>query len=151
MLSLFFPTFAFSWQCQPITTQEALNNADLVFYGHVVDVTKPKRKNSAREISVSFYVIKGYKGVKESGYIKSKYTLKAIYDSQFAGVGYGDSFKKNKDWLIYAKKHNDRRDNAVYWIEECATKLISDAQDDIKTLNNIQIDKKNNDSEKKSN
>ena len=41
--------------------------------------------------------------------------MKAIHTSLFGGVGYGDSFEKVTDWLIFAKKNMD----GEYWIDQC--------------------------------
>lgn len=120
-LSIYFADSIFAWQCKPITVQESFQKANVVFHGRVNSVSK-----SDRTLVVSFDVVKMWKGSSSQ-----EFKVSSIYAFDIAGVGYGDAFQNESEWLIFAKKQND----GMYEIDQCdGIKPIVQAAEDMKIL-----------------
>lgn len=107
----------------PPAPQEALEQADAVFSGRVVDIQAPKKliTSSADPLKVTFEVSKVWKGPKSK-----KLVVVTARDS--ASCGY--SFKSGRSYIVYAHQREGELTTSI-----CTrTKLLSSAEEDLAQL-----------------
>jgi len=115
----------------PGTPKEDFENFDAVFSGKVTDIDIPSkfRPSTADPKKVEFDVEKSWKGV-------DKKTV--IVETARAGPSCGFDFKKGESYLVYAYyTHNKWHTNIC-----SRTRLISDADEDLKELGEATIELK---------
>src|SRR3989344_6124228 len=107
--------------CARPTPAEALEDADAVFSGKVIDINKGLTSNK-----FTFEIETAWKGVDSNVFV--------VYSDKPSSIGLGVSLEEGESYLIYAYKSSVKEGP---WITVCDVKKLSEAQDEIEELNNI--------------
>ena len=130
-LFLFIVPSSHSCKCMALDVSAQFQKAALVFTGKIVKITetgKIDKMFSEKEVLVEFVVDKQWKGEHQE-----KITLKTVQNASSCA---GYNFKNDMAYLVFADKNEDNS----YDTSLCSgTKFISDAAEDIKNLDSIEI------------